>query len=46
MAPMEEKEPTVGQHAPRPTAGDRTGGDLPVESPGVTDLEKIERVYR
>lgn len=43
---MEEKEPTVGQYAPRPTEGDRAGGDLPVESTGVTDIEKIERVYR
>lgn len=43
---MNEKEFTVGQHVPGPTEGDHAGGDLPFERAGVTDIERIERVYR
>lgn len=46
LGTMAEKEPSVGQHAPRLTLGDHAGGDLPVERAGVTDIEKVERVYR
>jgi len=43
---MEEKEHTLGQHAPRLTEDDHAGRDLAVERADVTDIEKIERVYR
>ena len=46
LTTMEKKEPTVGQHAPTLTEDDHAGRDLAVERADVTDIEKVERVYR
>lgn len=42
---MVEKESTVGQHALGLREED-AGGDLPIERPQASDIEKVERVYR
>lgn len=43
---MDEKEPAVGQLPSGLAEDGQDSGHLPVERAGVTDIEKIERVYR
>lgn len=43
---MDEKEPAVGQLPSGLAEDGQDSGHLPVERAGVTEIEKIERVYR
>ncbi len=43
---MDEKGPAMGQLPSEPAYEDRGGVSPAVERAGLTDLEKVERVYR